>query len=322
MIDTQQSFDELCRECGPRLLRYSARIVGDATIAEDIVQETFLRAWQRRNELDANRDPRPWLFTVARNLCFEALRARGRTIAMAEPPEQQRNDDDPIDQVEAAAERGFVREALASLPARQREMLLLKEVERVEYARLAEHLGVTEPTARVLLFRARRRLRERFAAASGAIAMAWATIVRVTTERARKAGDWVQTASLSGGALLNAAIGLAITGSMALPATAAIAQDGMPVARVTAVRSAGRPAMERAVPLKLATKIAKPAPMVRLDASEGAQVDAALPHSEAGDGRAWARTWRNHDAGRSALLTLVDDNCTDRCTPFQLDGGR
>lgn len=315
MSEHRRSIEQLCREARTQLLRYCNRIVGDTALAEDIVQETLLRAWQRRTELLGDRDPRPWLFTVARNLCFEALRTRGRTIAMAEVPERHHAGHDPVDHVEAAAERCIVREALAALSPRQREMILLKDVERVEYATLAQHLGVTEPAARVLLFRARRRLRERFAAASGAIAMAWTAVTRVMLRRARKAGDWVQTASLSSSLLLNAMIGLALSSSLSVPAVQAAGAARAPGATSAAATLASHRAdVAATIHGRVAIQTAT-ATGVRVDPSNGASLDAALPPSEAGEGRAWARTWRDRASGDSLIFGALDRQCARGC-PF------
>jgi RNA polymerase sigma-70 factor (ECF subfamily) len=123
MRDTK-AFEELCKRFGPKLERFCVRMLHDAALAEDVAQETLLRLWQHADSFDEDRDPSSWLYTVARNLCIETLRARARTVAMATLPEHA-GDDDPGDRVAADDERSIVRKVLAEMPARQREMLLL-----------------------------------------------------------------------------------------------------------------------------------------------------------------------------------------------------
>ena len=63
-------------EHGPALWRYAVRLTGDPARAEDVVQETLLRAWQHPEVTDGDRSARAWLFTVARNMIIDERRRR------------------------------------------------------------------------------------------------------------------------------------------------------------------------------------------------------------------------------------------------------
>jgi RNA polymerase sigma-70 factor (ECF subfamily) len=91
-------------------------------ITEDLVQETMLRAWTHRANLDIqHRSPRPWLITVARHLAVDARRAR-----RARPPEAELNDDLALaggQQADANIDEADVRAAVAALPGARRQVL-------------------------------------------------------------------------------------------------------------------------------------------------------------------------------------------------------
>jgi len=291
----------------------------DPALAEDVAQETLLRAWERREAFVADRDPAPWLYTVARNLCIEALRARARMVSVSELPDVPRDDADPIDAID---EISLLRKALADMPERQREMLLLKDANRVGYPALAQHLGVSEPTARVLLFRARKHLRERYAAAAGAIAMLWGAIRGGVLQRARKANMWIQTASSANGVIANTAIGIVIASSLATPhprdaARTSVASVVVVSSRTDAVAgSTARPLTTNAG----AAATVRPAPAVRVDPVHGADIQTPVPSSDGNDGRAWARTWRDRHASDSILLGTAEHICGATCPLAEFRG--
>ncbi|NKE57853.1 sigma-70 family RNA polymerase sigma factor [Lentzea sp. PSKA42] len=74
----------LYQEHGRWLMAYAARATGDRWLAEDLVQETFLRAWRHPESFTGNTEPHGWLYTVLRNLIFD--RARSRAVRPAEIP--------------------------------------------------------------------------------------------------------------------------------------------------------------------------------------------------------------------------------------------
>jgi RNA polymerase sigma factor (sigma-70 family) len=134
--------------------RYLGRRVGKE-IADDLASETFAQAFEHRKRYDRRRpDARPWLYGIAHNLLRHhyrdeerALRAYARTAAVeASDPGEARNS-------EVAA-------ALAELSPGERDVLLLVAWAELEYAEVAEALGVPVGTVRSRLHRARARVRE------------------------------------------------------------------------------------------------------------------------------------------------------------------
>jgi RNA polymerase sigma-70 factor (ECF subfamily) len=148
----------------PRVYRFALRLTGSRQEAEDLTQETFLRAWRRRGHL---RDPdraRVWLFTIAKNLWNDRLRRKGRRPTLVEPLEE-----DPPSTAAAPDHDVMVREdlrrvleAMDSLPARQREVLYLRACEELSLSEIAAVLGISSEAAKASLCEARKRLRQRF----------------------------------------------------------------------------------------------------------------------------------------------------------------
>ncbi len=156
------SVDTFLDEWTPRLFRFALRLTGDPHAAEDLAQETMLRAWRRRHAL---RDPlaiRVWLFRIAANIWRDQQR-RGRSpVARAGPMfESALIHSARTEQVVAGREElQLALEALADLPARQREVLYLSACEGLKTAEIAEILGATPEAVKASLSIARKRMRE------------------------------------------------------------------------------------------------------------------------------------------------------------------
>ena len=112
----------------PRLLALATRMLGDRMEAEDVAQETFVRIWKQAShwkEGEARFDT--WIHRVALNLCYDRLRGR-REDPVAELPDEADPQPLPDLQLDARVRDERVRAALAGLPARQREALVLNYI--------------------------------------------------------------------------------------------------------------------------------------------------------------------------------------------------
>jgi RNA polymerase sigma-70 factor (ECF subfamily) len=152
----------LLEEWVPRVYRFALRLSNDPHTAEDLTQETFLRAWRQRGRLRDVRAARVWLFRITVNLWRDQLR-RGRSpvaragplagseIGRSLPPEQL-----------AVGQEELTRalEAMADLPPRQREVLYLSACEGLATAEVAEVLGISADAAKANLSLARKKVRQ------------------------------------------------------------------------------------------------------------------------------------------------------------------
>ncbi|MGF6374795.1 RNA polymerase sigma factor (sigma-70 family) [Paraburkholderia sp. RAU6.4a] len=147
----------------PRLLALATRMLGDRMEAEDIAQEVFVRIWKqaaRWREGEAKFDT--WMHRVALNLCYDRLRGQ-REDPSDELPDSADPAAPPDARLEARADHARVRAALAALPARQREALVLTYYQEMSNLDAAALMGVSVDALESLLSRARRNLRAQLA---------------------------------------------------------------------------------------------------------------------------------------------------------------
>ena len=159
---TSEQFEALYRACASDLYGYVASIVRDQASAEDITALAFERAFRRRALFDIRRgSPRSWLFAIARNAALDELRRRRRSGALlGEVADEQAADE--LEDIDGglAERRLLVRDGLAALDPRDREVILLKFLGRLSNAELARVLHCSESNAGTRLHRAIERLRE------------------------------------------------------------------------------------------------------------------------------------------------------------------
>ncbi|MFJ9244245.1 RNA polymerase sigma factor [Streptomyces sp. NPDC101776] len=166
--DEPEAFAVLFDRHADPVHRYAARRLG-TEVAEDLMAETFTTAFQQRFRYDTQLpDARPWLFGIATNLIGRHRRAEARRLrAIGRLPSAARADgaEDPVAdrvaaRVSAQAVRGELALAMARLPARHRDVLLLVAWADLGYEEVARALEVPVGTVRSRLHRARRKLRD------------------------------------------------------------------------------------------------------------------------------------------------------------------
>jgi RNA polymerase sigma-70 factor (ECF subfamily) len=155
----------------PRLRRYARVLTGDATRADDLVQETLARGWEKRRLWSAGTDLRAWLFTIMHNVFVNQ-----RALALRDAQNVSLDNDGeggaawqvPVRaQQQAHVELQEVLRELSRLPAEQREVLVLAAVEEMRYEEIAEVLSIPVGTVMSRLSRARARLRRSVAEPGG-----------------------------------------------------------------------------------------------------------------------------------------------------------
>jgi len=162
-------FDDALRIAAPRLQRFAVRRLLDQHEAEEVVQEAMLRAFQHRDTLQTQDDLMAWLTVVTGRLVIDRLRVRGRMTPVAELPAGTRAARDTADVVVARDEARIALDALEAMPSRQASVLWAREVEGLSYDEISERYGLSEPTVRSLLHRARRTLRREYSVRGGTL---------------------------------------------------------------------------------------------------------------------------------------------------------
>ena len=150
---SRAAFDELVTRYRPRLVAFLARRLADPADAEDVVQETFLRAYDRLAQYDPSRPFATWLFTIGKNVAANHAIARGRRDARdrdSRPADAAIEDD-------AGASDLWQRARVILSPDAYR-MLWLRYAQGLTVREVAAELDRSSVAVKVMLFRARRRL--------------------------------------------------------------------------------------------------------------------------------------------------------------------
>ena len=173
------AFEELHKRYVGSIYRLVRRKLGDALLAEDIAQETFLKALRMLDRVDDEFNFGGWVHTVARNLCFDELRRRQRDLRVEDGGEEDEGSlleglpstsrsFDPIQVQESNELRRQIWTVSQRLPEKYRLVLTLRELQGMSYRRIATMLKMSESAVETLLYRARLRFKEEFVAVEAA----------------------------------------------------------------------------------------------------------------------------------------------------------
>jgi RNA polymerase sigma-70 factor (ECF subfamily) len=175
----------------PAMLRVALMYVPNRSVAEDVIQETWLGVLQGLSRFEGRSSLKTWIFRILTNTAKTRAQREGRSVAFsalaeaesdeAEPavdPDRFRGPDDqypggwlataapqswagvPEERMLSAETRGVIAQAIAALPPAQRAVITLRDVEGWAPEEVCDHLGVTDGNQRVLLHRARSKVRQ------------------------------------------------------------------------------------------------------------------------------------------------------------------
>ncbi len=157
--DAGIAFDSLYRECRDDVFAYVAGMLRDRSAAEDVTAQAFERAFRKQRRYDPRRGSgRAWIFGIARNAALDELRRRKRIAELAAEPEDV-GSPSPEEGAEAALRRTALRQAMASLDARERELVSLKFFAGLSNAEIATVIGTSETNAGTRIHRTITKLR-------------------------------------------------------------------------------------------------------------------------------------------------------------------
>lgn len=149
------AFDELVRQTHRAVYSLVFRMVGNAEDAADVTQDVYVRVWRGLRSFRGDSNAATWLYRIAANTALTHLRKRSRSGVV----ETLDGVDVPVaDETEQRADADMLEQALATLPAQQRAVVVLKDVYGWTCEEIANRMGTTEGAIKVRLFRARQRL--------------------------------------------------------------------------------------------------------------------------------------------------------------------
>lgn len=151
--------------CHQKLYRTAYRLMGNSRDAEDMVQEAYLKLWNKRNELTGVLNPEAYCVVFIRNLCYDTLRRiqpdeEGRVSEELKLPA----DTDIAREVAQRDEVNQVRLLIDRLPEQQKRVLLLRDASGFSFEEIGDATGLSAINIRVLLSRARKKIREQYSA--------------------------------------------------------------------------------------------------------------------------------------------------------------
>lgn len=154
-------FARLLESLRPDLVRFAYWLARDRSVAEDVVQETLIRAWKSRGELKDPAATRPWLLTIVRR--EHARLYERKRLSTVDVDDAQVQIDPALldrDSGESDARLDDLRRAIMKLPEEYREPLVMQVLGGLSTTQIGEELGLTQAAVLTRLFRARNKLRE------------------------------------------------------------------------------------------------------------------------------------------------------------------
>lgn len=157
----RESLDELYRTYAEQLYYYLLKLSGSPSVAEDLVQETFVRATISLHQVESS-SARAWLYKVARNVYLDEWRRRKRWswVPFFQDTEMISPYGVPEEEMDRVEESQMLAELLYRLPENYRSIIHLREIEEMSYEEIAATLDITESQVKVTLHRARKKLQQ------------------------------------------------------------------------------------------------------------------------------------------------------------------
>ena len=156
-----EAFDGLHAALAGRIRGYLLSLCRDPTLADDLLQETFMHVHRSRRTYEPGRPVTPWVFAIARHVFLMHRRSTGRRLRFEETLTAEiKRTDVPRDDVAALADSDEVHRALRRVPADQRKAVLMHHVEGRSFGEIAARLGIRVNAAKTRAFRGMKKMRE------------------------------------------------------------------------------------------------------------------------------------------------------------------
>ena len=157
-----QSFEDVYRIYFRRIYAFLYKLTSDSDISEEMTQETFYRAFMCFHKYDGSCEIFTWLAAIAKNVFFKYLRKQKLTslnIALLVEP-QREAETNPEELLEQKFLASYVNECVNRLPQKYRDVVFLRIYAELPFSQIADILGITENSAKVVYYRAKNLLRK------------------------------------------------------------------------------------------------------------------------------------------------------------------
>lgn len=146
-----------------KLFRLALRITFDRAEAEDVVQETLIRVWNKRDEWTQFGSVEAYCLTVAKNLAIDRSQKKdAQTLELTSDMEQASDASSPYEKLVNKERMTLIHRLINELPEKQRLIMQLRDIEGKSYKEMAVLLNLTEEQVKVNLFRARQKVKQKF----------------------------------------------------------------------------------------------------------------------------------------------------------------
>lgn len=160
-----ECFKQLFLPCRAKLYRMALRLMDNREDAEDMLQEAYLRLWNKRAGLVGIDNAEAYAMEVLKHCCYDALRSRCHLPSeegLLQEALACRADDSPARQTEKHDETQQIKRLINTLPRQQRQVMWLRDVNECSFEEIEERTGLNAVNIRVALSRARKKIREQF----------------------------------------------------------------------------------------------------------------------------------------------------------------
>jgi RNA polymerase sigma-70 factor (ECF subfamily) len=145
-----------------KLYRYAYSMLADRDLSMDVVQETMLKVWEKRDSFHSVKNPEAWCMTLARNFALNKFRSKHhKTEELRAKHDHQPGDSSPHQSLESDDMMELIDGIVSRLPSKHREVFHLRDVEGYSYQEISEMLQYSISDVKVSIFRARKEVRDK-----------------------------------------------------------------------------------------------------------------------------------------------------------------
>jgi len=154
-------FGELIKPFKDKMFRFALRMVGSTDVAEDVVQEVFIKLWKKRDYIDQIKNLEAWCMQLTRNLSIDKLRSKHRrTEDLGGHYELQDKGRNPEEKTISSDIYTKIQTMIQALPEKQKMVIQLRDIEGYSYQEIADALELPLNQVKVNLFRARNTIKK------------------------------------------------------------------------------------------------------------------------------------------------------------------